>query len=183
VTSDASADAVAVGRVLAGDVEAYTELVTRYRARFGRYALHMLGNREDAEEVLQDAFVRAYRSLDRCEDPTRFGAWFFSILANRCRTAGVRRARRRAMFVHDEVALHNAAEEHPAEGRARREEIRRALALLRPEHREAFLMKYVEDMGYDEMAGLTGVGVSALKMRVKRACDRLRQLLTEVERV
>jgi RNA polymerase sigma-70 factor (ECF subfamily) len=140
----------------------------------------MLGNREDAEEALQDAFTRAYRSLPRCEDPDRFGAWLFRILVNRCRTMGARRGRRLRTFVSDDLALHEAAEEHPAERSAWREEIERALSRLRPEQREAFLLKYVEDMGYDEMSQLTGVGVSALKMRVMRACDRLRELLSDV---
>ena len=54
---------------------------------------------------------------------------------------------------------------------------------LRPEQREAFLLKYVEELGYDEMSQLTGVGVSALKMRVMRACERLRELLSEVHSV
>ena len=60
-----------------------------------------------------------------------------------------------------------------------REEIARALASLPPEQREAFLMRHVEDLTYDDMAIATGAGISALKMRVKRACDRLRGLLTE----
>jgi RNA polymerase sigma-70 factor (ECF subfamily) len=55
-----------------------------------------------------------------------------------------------------------------------------ALQQLRHDQREAFLMKYVEDLSYEEMAQVTGVGVSALKMRVLRACDRLRELLSEV---
>lgn len=140
----------------------------------------MLGNREDAQEALQDAFMRAYRSLARCEDPERFGAWLFRILVNRCRTLGARRGRRARTFVTDETALLEASHEHPAERTAWREEIDRALQRLRPEQREAFLLKYVEEMGYDEMSQLTGVGVSALKMRVMRACDRLRELLSEV---
>jgi len=78
------------------------------------------------------------------------------------------------------VALLEAAEEHPEDRSAWREEIDRALTRLRSEQREAFLLKYVEEMGYEEMSQLTGVGVSALKMRVMRACDRLRELLTEV---
>ncbi|HVB29901.1 MAG: RNA polymerase sigma factor [Gemmatimonadaceae bacterium] len=176
---DGSADALIVERVLAGDVEAFATLVERYRERCARYAMHMLGNREDADEVMQDAFVRAYRSLARCEDPERFGAWLFRILVNRCRTAGARRARRARTFLADETALMTASEDHPAEVWAWREEIERALAELRPEQREAFLLKYVEGLGYDEMADLTGVGVSALKMRVMRACDRLRVLLKE----
>jgi RNA polymerase sigma-70 factor (ECF subfamily) len=175
-----SSDAVVVARVLRGDVEAFRGLVERYRDRYARYAFHMLGNREDAEEALQDAFVRAYRSLARCEDPERFGAWLFRILVNRCRTLGARRGRRARTFVVDEVALLGAAEEHPAAATAWREEIDRALQQLRGDQREAFLLKYVEEMGYDEMSQLTGVGVSALKMRVMRACERLRELLSEV---
>lgn len=177
---EASSDAAIVARVLRGDAEAFRELVDRYRDQYARYALHMLGNREDAEEALQDAFTRAYRALPRCEDPERFGAWLFRILVNRCRTAGTRRGRRARTFVSDEAALLGASEEHPEDRAAWREEIDRALQRLRPEQREAFLLKYGEEMGYDEMSQLTGVGVSALKMRVMRACERLRDLLSEV---
>jgi RNA polymerase sigma-70 factor (ECF subfamily) len=177
---DRSTDAQIVARVLRGDADAYADLVRQYRDRYARYALHMLGNREDAEEALQDAFTRAYRSLHRCEDPERFGAWLFRILVNRCRTMGARRGRRSRTFVSDDLALYEAAEEHPAERSAWREEIERALSRLRAEQREAFLLKYVEELGYDEMSQLTGVGVSALKMRVMRACERLRELLSDV---
>jgi len=173
-------DGQIVARVLAGDVDSYAVLVSRYRDRLGRYAFHMLGSREDAEEALQDAFVRAYRSLARCDEPDKFGAWLFRILLNRCRTSGARGSRRRQTFVADEVALLEASVEHPAERNAWREEIEMALRQLRPDQREAFLMKYVEDLSYEEMSQVTGVGVSALKMRVLRACDRLRELLAEV---
>jgi RNA polymerase sigma-70 factor (ECF subfamily) len=173
-------DGAIVRRVLAGDTAAFATLVARYRVQFGRYAVRMLGNREDAEEALQDAFVRAFRSLARCDEPERFGSWLFRILANRVRTTGTRRGRREKTFVRDEVALLDASEEHPAESAAWREEIYRALAALDAEQREAFLLKHVEDMGYEEMSELTGVGVSALKMRVKRACERLRAQLQEV---
>jgi RNA polymerase sigma-70 factor (ECF subfamily) len=177
---EASSDAAIVARVLRGDAEAFRGLVDRYRDQYARYALHMLGNQEDAEEALQDAFTRAYRALPRCEDPERFGAWLFRILVNRCRTAGTRRGRRARTFVADEAALLGASEEHPEDRAAWREEIDRAVHRLRPEQREAFLLKYVEELGYDEMSQLTGVGVSALKMRVMRACERLRDLLSEV---
>lgn len=174
-------DAAIVAKVLAGDTAAYATLVAKYRAQFGRYAVRMLGSREDAEEALQDAFVRAFRSLGKCDEPERFGSWLFRILANRCRTTGTRRGRRERTFVRDDVALMDASHEHPAERAAWREEIDRALQMLDPEQREAFLLKHVEDLGYEEMAEITGVGVSALKMRVKRACERLRAALQEVQ--
>jgi RNA polymerase sigma-70 factor (ECF subfamily) len=140
----------------------------------------MLGNREDAEEVVQDTFVRAYRSLARCDDPERFGSWLFTILVNRCRTSGARATRRGRTFVNDETLALGAAEDAAAERIAWREEIDRALERLDVDQREAFLLKHVEELSYEEMSEMTGVGVSALKMRVKRACDRLREMLQEV---
>jgi RNA polymerase sigma-70 factor (ECF subfamily) len=179
-------DAALVRRVLAGDGGAYGILVDRHYERCARYAWHMLGNREDAEEAVQDAFVRAYRSLGRYEERERFGAWVLRIVVNRCRTAGSRRQRRERVFAPlDDVALEvnraaGTSGEHEAERAAWREEIELALAQLAPEQREAFLLKHVEELSYEEMAAITGAGISALKMRVKRACERLRDLLEEV---
>ncbi len=172
-----------VRRVLAGDSRAYAGLVARYRDRLGRYAVRMLGNEADAEEALQDAFVRGYRSMARCTDPDRFGAWMFGILVNRCRTKGAQRARRQHVVVHDEPALAKASVAHTEDRDALREAIEWAVARLPSDQREAFLLKYVEDLSYDEMTELTGAGVSALKMRVSRAREELRRLLTEVDSV
>lgn len=178
-------DAAIARRVLAGDREAYRLLVERHRPRLGRFAVRMLGNREDAEEALQDAFLRAFRSLGQCADLDRFDGWLFRILANRCRTRGARRSRYEATFVGDDVAVLSAPD--PASGpelvdrQAWSEEVARALAGLSEEAREAFLLRYLEELSYEEMAELTGAGVSALKMRVKRACERLRWLLTEAQ--
>src|SRR6266545_562393 len=176
-------DAELVRRVMSGDTGAYGSLVARYRDRLGRYALHMLGDREDAEEALQDAFVRGYRSLARCNDPARFGAWLYGILVNRCRTAGARAARRRRMFVRDAQALNGAAHTDRADHLDWTDTVNRALARLAPEYREAFLLKHVEDLEYETIAGLTGAGVSALKMRVKRAREQLQKYLREAEYV
>lgn len=176
-------DAEIVRRVRAGDQAAYAVLVARYRARLGRYAMHMLGDSDDAEEALQDAFVRAYRSIARCRDDAKFGAWLFGILVNRCRTAGRRAARRHRMFVRDDASLERAAATEPPEAPDWDVTVRRALDHLAPALREAFLLKHVEDLEYEEMAQLTGAKVSALKMRVLRARDQLRALLSEVERV
>ena len=173
-------DAVAVRRVLDGDNDAFSLLVSKYSDKYVRYATQMLGNREDAEEALQDSLVRAFRSLKNCEDPDRFGAWLFQILINRCRTSGARRGRREKTFVRDEIALMGAATEHPSDQNAMHDEIYRALDLLDVEQREAFLLKHVEGLSYEEISAMTGAGVSALKMRVKRACDRLKVSLQEV---
>ncbi|MBI3983372.1 MAG: RNA polymerase sigma factor [Gemmatimonadetes bacterium] len=175
-------DAALVRRVLAGDVEAYAGLVARYRDRLGRYAVHLLGNTADAEDALQETFVRAYRGLAGCATPERFGAWVFRILVNRCRTMGAQRSRRERVVMSNESMLGEADVAHPADRQAWAEAIRWALDRVSPEQREAFLLKHVEDLSYQEMVEVTGVRESALKMRVKRACETLRALLAEVER-
>lgn len=168
-------DADLVVRARAGDREAFAHLVARYRDRFVRYARHMLGNREDAEEAVQDALIRAYRALERCE-PQRFGAWSHQILVNRCRT----RARRGSWWSGRRVDLERAEDAAVSTTMPDilwREEIDRAVAALPVDQREAFLLKHVDDMTYEDMSVATGASVSALKMRVSRACDRLRVAL------
>ncbi|HWP36437.1 MAG TPA: RNA polymerase sigma factor [Gemmatimonadales bacterium] len=179
---ETASDGALVRRVLAGDVEAYAGLVARYRDRLGRYAVHLLGDQADAEDALQETFVRAYRNLGQCADPERFGAWVFRILVNRCRTIGGQRAKRERVVVRSEAHVAEADVEHPADRQAWREAIRWALDRLSPEQREAFLLKYVEELSYEEMMEITGAGESALKMRVKRACEAMRAMLAEVER-
>jgi RNA polymerase sigma-70 factor (ECF subfamily) len=162
----------------AGDVRAFATLVDIYYARCLRFALHMLFDRFDAEEAVQDTFVRVYRALPNYREDASFEAWLFRILANRCRTAGAR-ARRRADFVRYGDVPDGAGRTHYELALAWREEIELALAALPMEQREAFLMRHVEDLSYDDMSRVTGDGVSALKMRVKRACDALRTALGE----
>jgi len=161
-----------------GDVRAFASLVDAYYARCLRFAMHMLANRDDAEEAVQDTFVRVYRALPGYEERESFEPWLFRILANRCRSAGARE-RRRSEFVEFGEVPERANDRRHDEAIAWREEIARALASLPPEQREAFLMRHVEDLTYDDMAIATGAGISALKMRVKRACDALRLRLTE----
>lgn len=175
-------DAEIIRAVLAGRTDDYAELVRRHRDAQFRFALRMLGDRDDAEDVLQSAFVRAYRSLASCREPDRFGAWLRQIVVNECRTLGAARGRREMRLVRDEGVLGRL--EGPGapaeEGGLDPEAVHRALDRLTPDLREAFLLKHVEDHSYEEMMVITGAGLSALKMRVKRACEQLREQLEGV---
>ena len=170
-----SSDGAAVRRVLSGDVEAYRILVERYRAEFARYAQAAVGDRDAAQDAMQEAFIRAYDALSTCREPDRFGAWFFRILTNQCRNAV---ARRKARVPLDDV---DPAGTDRADATVERGELAEALdaalARLTAEQREAFVMKHVEGRSYEEMSGLLGVGVDALKMRVHRARDAMRAMM------
>jgi len=172
-------DAELVRCALDGDARAFTTLVDRHAAACLRFATRMLGERADAEDAAQQAFLRAYKALASYEERTPFRSWLFAILVNRCRTALVQRARRERRIVLDEEQVGSVRVEHDAVSHELREEIEWALRSLRAEQREAFLLRHVEQLSYEEMAVVTGAGVSALKMRVKRACERLQVLLRD----
>jgi len=163
---------------LAGDGRAYTALVDRHAGICLRFATRMLGNVEDAEDVVQDALYRAWRALATYDGSTAFRTWVMAILVNRCRSAMLYRHRREQRVMVDSVSIEGASVGAGVEELALRDAIARAMASLDADQKEAFLLKHVEQLSYEEMAAVTGVGVSALKMRVKRACERLR---TELE--
>jgi RNA polymerase sigma-70 factor (ECF subfamily) len=173
-------DELLVRRVLSGETQSYARLVERYRDRLGRYAVRMLGDLADAEDAVQETFVRAFRSLRKCR-PDGFGSWVFGILVNRCRTHAARRTRRHQVVVTSEEAVARAFVDCN-DAHEWRQTIAWALVQLPADQREAFLLKHVEDLSYEEMQSLTGTRVSALKMRVFRAREELRRLLTETVR-
>ena len=171
-------DDAIIHQVLAGDVEAFARLVDGHYDRCARIAYRILGNREDAEEAVQDAFLRAYRALGSYEERERFSPWLTRILVNQCRTIYARVSRRDQMFSDMDAAAgpfvaHEVVDDAWPD-------LELALAQLPPDQREAIVLRYADDMSYEEMARVTGAGQSALKMRVQRAFTRLRVLLQEV---
>lgn len=169
-------DAALVARVLEGDVAAFTVIVHRHYPDCTRFAVRMLGDRHDAEDAIQETFLSAYTALGRYREQQTFRAWLFRILINRCRSIARQRRRRHMRFVTDGLAHETA--EAPAGASPRdpglRDALQSALDALEPKLREAFLLKYGEGLEYREISVLTGVGISALKMRVQRACLAMR---------
>ncbi len=175
-------DRAIIQQVLAGDVEAFSRLVDRHYDRCARIAMRILGNREDAEEAIQDAFLRAFRGLASYEDRERFSAWLSRILINQCRTIRARVQRREEVFSH--LDLSEAESFSGVESmESAWPDLERALAQLPAAQREAVVLRYADDLTYEEMARITGARESALKMRVQRAFARLRALLQEVSNV
>ena len=168
-------DREVIARVLSGDVDAFGIIVDRYSGRFARFAARMLGSREDGEEALQDSFLRAYRALGTYRDREQFASWFYRILVNRCRSRLAQRRRRDA--VEERLGDHDAPSAEDGGGPLAGDHADAILGALPVEQREVFLLRYVEDLGYDDISVITGVGVSALKMRVKRGLEQLRRAL------
>jgi len=177
-----TSDAELIAEVLNGNIDSFAGLVRRHQDACARFAVRMLGSRVDADDVLQSAFMRAFRGLRGCKDPEHFGGWLYQIVVNECRTFASRQRRREQRFPSAPAAIESAV----APGSETEVDvdfaghIERALSTLPSDQREAFLLKHVEELSYEEIAEITGVSISALKMRVKRACDALRGLLEGV---
>lgn len=161
-------------RAAAGDTRAFDQLVDRHAASCLRYASRMLGSDDDAQEVTQDAWVRAHRALPSFNPSSVFRTWLYAILINRCRTALAARTRRDRLVRPDSGAVDSATTSSVGDRVTLRIELSRALGKLSPDLREAFLLKHVEQLEYSDMAEMLGASISALKMRVQRACLQLR---------
>jgi RNA polymerase sigma-70 factor (ECF subfamily) len=156
--------------------------VNRYQRVLYRYAVAMVLDHDAAADMVQDAFVRAYTHLRECRDGTRFRAWVFQTLRHRCLDHLKEAARRNVRL--DEVGpiVDSAAGPLTIVERERQHaDITRALAELPPAQREAFVLRHVEGVSYEEMAELFDVSVSALKMRVLRAREALAAAVTRVD--
>jgi RNA polymerase sigma-70 factor (ECF subfamily) len=179
---DGASDGAVVRAVLAGDVDRYAELVSRYRDRYARYAARMLGSADAADDAVQDAFIRAYEQLAQCRDPENFAGWYFLILRNRCfaerRSSG--RLGARTSLDADAVAAPDDAGRR-LEDEELRQRLQRELMELTPEQREVFVLKHIEELSYEEIAARIGGSIASLKMRMHRAYDRLRDRLTREE--
>jgi RNA polymerase sigma-70 factor (ECF subfamily) len=178
VSPEAAADGELVARVLAGERDAYAELVRRHQEPLLRYAYGMVSDQDAAADLVQDGLVKAYASLATCQEPARFGAWLFRIVKNRC-TDYLKEHRRRDVPLEPDAPFVSDRDD-PARDleRARlRGAVERALAELPEAQRDAFLLKHVEGRSYEEMAEMLGDGVSALKMRVMRAREALKASL------
>jgi RNA polymerase sigma-70 factor (ECF subfamily) len=168
-----------VAEVLAGNRDAYAQLVRRYQENLFRFACGMVDSPDTAADLVQESFIKAFTTLDRCREPAHFGAWVHRIVRNRC-LDHLKRYRKQLPL--DGVDAYTA-QDGGADEVLRRRELRVALSTalkrLPVAQREAFLMKHLEERSYEEMASELETSVSALKMRVKRAREALRTILRD----
>jgi RNA polymerase sigma-70 factor (ECF subfamily) len=167
-----------VSRVCAGDRDAFRMLVRRYQDMLFRHALRMTGDHDVAADLVQASFVKAYSNITRCRDPERFGAWLYRILANACKDH-LKSKRRKDVSIEDQTNLADLGVSPAADlERAQlRKQLNRAIAELPGSLREAFVLKHVEGRSYEEMASMLETSVPALKMRVHRAREALKEHL------
>lgn len=167
-----------VDRAINGDSAAFSGIVARYRRRAFGFFMARLGDEEEADDLCQDAFIRAFVHLRGLRDPERFGPWFFSI----CRNCLRARASARAAEGRSTEPL---ADEHPAEDSSEWEDRERlarlGIGLLGAEERTLVCLRHECGLGYAQIAKATGMTEALVKSRLFRARERLRAIRADLE--
>ena len=158
-----------IQQALQGNLDAWGEIVRRYKAAVFGIALGILGNPHDAEDATQDAFIRAYENLHRYDLKRRFSTWLFTITANLCKN----KLRREKFFapLKSLSGLQGQAINDPAEQVAREERqalVQEALAALDEKYRAPLVLRFYGDLDYKEIAEALGIPEGTVKTRIHR---------------
>lgn len=173
-----------ISKVLNGDNSAYAELVNRYQNYVFTLTLRMIKSREDAEEVAQDIFVKAYRSLANFRGEAKFSTWLYTIVNTTCITF----LRKKKLEVHSldnekvfEVAdsIDSGMRANQVEQKSRLAMVNSAISLLCPEDAQVITLFYKAEQSLEEIASAMGIEVNTAKVRLHRARTRLKEKMQQ----
>jgi RNA polymerase sigma-70 factor (ECF subfamily) len=172
---------------LHGDTAAFGVLVGRYQDRLYNTVYRLVGNAEDAHDVVQEAFLSAYQSLENFKGDSRFFTWLYRIAVN----TAISLKRKKKVTLRLDASRNGEGSAEPAdpsesnrpgyalEREEQGREVQRALGRLSPEHRTVLVLKDIEGQKYEEMAEILGVPVGTIRSRLHRARLELRELLEQ----
>ena len=167
-------DGDAIRKCREGDRDAFRDLVTRYQTEAVGHAVAILGNRDDALDAVQEAFIDAFQALAQFDTTRRFYPWLYAILRNRCFKILATRKRHQAESTDDLEIL------APSPGMSREELLllERGLVALSPEHREIITLKHLDGLSYEELAARLDIPVGTVMSRLHHARKNLREKLS-----
>ena len=159
-----------IERVLKGDTEAFNLLVRQWEKPIYNFIVRMIGNRDEAMDLCQDAFMKAYRELGTLKDLDRFSAWLYRIAHNTCFS----RLRKDQGKTFVELEPEIRASRMPIESRLA---VEKALQELPEEQREVVVLKVFQDLKFEEIAAIQDAPVSTVKSRLYMGFEKLRSIL------
>src|SRR6266705_5776749 len=182
-------ESIILAQARLGDAKAFTELLRRYEGKIFRLAQHITQNREDAEDVLQETFLKAYEHLDQFKGDSKFYTWIVRIAVNQALMKLRRRKTDKTVSLdetidtgEDTITREIAAWDESPEQQFSREELGgildTAVRSLEPLYRSVFVLRDIEDLSTEETAEALGLSVPAVKSRLLRARLQLRERLS-----
>jgi len=183
-------DAGVVESFLGGDERAFQELVERYQTRLLNFIYRTIGDRERAEDLVQETFVRVYRHLHRFDQTKKFSTWAYTIAGNLAKNE-LRNRSRNPLVLFQTIKKHWEADNRPLEWadntyrpddlfrkRHLKQMVDKAVALLPEHHRMVFVLRELEGKTYEEISEITGVNLGTVKSRLNRARNNFAQLIS-----
>ncbi|PKN65416.1 MAG: RNA polymerase [Deltaproteobacteria bacterium HGW-Deltaproteobacteria-12] len=181
---DQKTGAEIIARVLKGERQAYALLVEEYKGPIFNLAYRMTGSREDADDLTQETFIRAYQNLHQFDQSKKFFTWLYTIGINLIRNNLKKNARDVSHLAAADSAL-----EYQSQGNGRGEgdvlfddrmiRLERIIQKLPVDLREAIILKFHQDLTFEEVANVTGDSVSAVKMRIYRGLEKMKQMMED----
>jgi RNA polymerase sigma-70 factor (ECF subfamily) len=159
-----------IERVLKGDTDAFNLLVRQWEKPIYNFIVRMIGDRDEAMDLCQDAFMKAYRELDTLKDLDRFSAWLYRIAHNTCFS----KLRKDQGKTFVELQPETRAAKTPIESRLA---VEKALQELPEDQREVVVLKVFQNLKFEEIAAIQGAPVSTVKSRLYMGFEKLRSIL------
>ena len=182
-------EAMIVRKVLQGDVNAFEKLVTEYERAVYAIAQRMTGNAEDAADMTQETFIKAYNSLSSFRGDSKFSVWLYRIANNVCLDFLRSRSRKPTVSLSTEdddgeetqldIADESQSPELLLESALTRDAVRRGLDSLPPDYKQILLLREIQGLSYEEIAAALGIESGTVKSRIFRARKRLCTFLIE----
>lgn len=176
-------DQALIGDIKSGNKNALGKLVERHKQSAYRIALGLVGNKDDAFDISQEAFLRVYRSADTYDETQPFLPWFYKIISNLSKTWLSKRSRRESKMVDvDDTSYLLIDRSNPEENLEKKEiavKLRRALLELDFEDREIITLQHFRGMSYDEIANLLGIPKGTVMSRLYYARKKLADLMRQ----
>jgi RNA polymerase sigma-70 factor (ECF subfamily) len=182
-------DSSLVAQFLAGEKRAFSELVERYQVRLLNFIYRTIGDRDRAEDLVQETFVRVYRHLHRFDQSKKFSTWVYTIASNLAKNE-LRNRSRNPLVLFQTIKKNWEADHRPLEWedntyrpddlfrkRHLREMVERAVAQLPEHHRVVFVLREMEGKTYEEISDITGVNLGTVKSRLNRARNNFAQII------
>jgi RNA polymerase sigma-70 factor, ECF subfamily len=170
-------------------VEAFNELVLRYKDKVVNFLYRYTGDRDEAEDLAQDSFLKLYRSKHLYKEIAKFSTWFYTIAINTARTDSRKKSRYNAMSISDYDPENDKDYEIPANVQSPDEYanagienyyIQKAIDSLEESFKQVIILRDIEDMDYEEIAQVTGLPLGTVKSRINRGREKLKKILNEI---
>jgi len=177
-SQDSEADSSIVERYLAGDMTAFDELMIRYERQIFRVCYRFVNNRDDAMDLAQEVFIKAFEHLSTFRRESSMKTWLYRIAMNHC-INHVKKNAREFVEITESVGSTRASVHSDMEEREQREQFRLLVKRLPPKQKAILEMRIHEQLSYEEIATMSGRSISTIKASVFFALEKLRKLVKE----